>query len=340
MPTTYAKDQPSGFNNHVTNIAIVGATGSVGQYFTKELLASGKHTVTAITRKGSTNTMPSGVKVAEIDYDQPETIVKALQGQQALIITMKTGQIEASKKLVAAAAEANVPWVVPNEYGPDLVASPDMGRESGLLPAVAAIRETVQAHGKSAFVGLACGFWYEYSVANMPECYGFDFKTKTATFLDDGLTKMNTSTWEQCGRAMAGLFSLPQYPEDSDDKSVTISRWTNDSVHVDSFFLSQRDMLDSILRVTGDKESDWTIKYQPAQERWQEGTEMMKEGGAKFGQGYVQKMYSRVFYKDGSGDFSDKLDNERLGLPKEDLDEATKRAMEMVAAGYNYFARG
>jgi hypothetical protein len=133
--------------------------------------------------------------------------------------------------------------------------------------------------------------------------------------------------------------SLPQYPQDSNDKTLTISRWANDSVHVDSFFVNQRDMLDSILRVTGEKESDWKIEHQGAKERWEQGRAMMKEGGAKAGAGYIQTMYSRTFYKDGSGDYSHELDNERLGLPKEGLDEATKRALSMVEGGYNYFTR-
>lgn len=50
-------------------------------------------------------------------------------------------------------------------------------------------------------------------------------------------------------------------------------------------------------------------------------------------------MYARVFYPDGSGDYesSKGLDNEGLGLPQEDLDEATKRTVEMVNGGWNPF---
>jgi aromatic ring-cleaving dioxygenase len=33
----------------------------------------------------------------------------------------------ASKKLAEAAAKANVPWIMPNEYGPDVFTHPDMG---------------------------------------------------------------------------------------------------------------------------------------------------------------------------------------------------------------------
>ena len=90
---------------------------------------------------------------------------------------------------------------------------------------------------------------------------------------------------------------------------------------------------------TGDKESDWKIEYQNAQERWEQGMTWLKEGGAKLGDGYIQTMYSRIFFKDGCGDFSDKLNNERFGLPKENIDDATKVGLELVEAGYDYSAR-
>lgn len=199
-----------------------------------------------------------------------------------------------------------------------------------LLPNVQKQRDEIQKLGVSSFIDFFCSYWYEFSLAQAPGAYGFNFKEKRVTFIDDGLTKINTSTWVQCGRAIASLFSLPILPEDEADKSLTLSHWRNDAVHIQSFFVNQRDMLDSVLRVTGEKEPDWTVEYQDAKERWQQGQAWMKEGGAKAGAGYIQTMYSRVFYKDGSGDFSDKLDNEKLGLPKEDLDEATKKALELV----------
>lgn len=115
--------------------------------------------------------------------------------------------------------------------------------------------------------------------------------------------------------------------------------WRNKEVYISSFLLSQRDMLDSILRVTGAKEFDWTIEYEPAEKRWKEGQELI-QSGKDFLRGYLTCMYTRVFYKDGSGNFSDKLDNEKLRLPQEDVDKATKEAVDMVEGGYNYFSRG
>ena len=339
MAQGYAKDQPAGFKNHVENIAVVGVSGSVGAYITRELLGTGKHTVTAVTREDSKSEIPKGVNVAKVNYDDESTLVETLKGQQALVITMKTGQTEQILKLVRAAAKAGVDWIMPNEYSPDVRANTSFGNESLLLPNVLKQQEEIEKQGVSSWIALTNGFWYPYSLVQAPQAYGFDFKNKTAYMIDGGNLKLNTSTWDQCGRAVARLFSLPVLPQDANDKSATISHWRNNQVHVSSFFISQKDMLDSILRVTGEKEADWTIVNENAQERYKQGQALLKEGGASTGKGYIQCMYTRIFYDDGSGQFNDNMDNEKLGLPKEDLDEATKEGMEMVENGYNYFTR-
>ena len=202
-----------------------------------------------------------------------------------------------------------------------------------LLPGVAAAHEQIEKLGVSSWVGLTCSFWYQFSLAVSPCAYGFDIKNKKVTLFDDGNTKINTSTWPQCGRAVANLFSLPI----QSGNGPCLNDWRNKEVHIESFFLSQRDMLASLLRVSGDTESDWTVESQTATERYNQGQEFMKSG--KVMEGFQQCMYTRVFYKDGCGDYSDKLDNDKLGLPKEDLDEETKEAIKMVESGYNYLGR-
>jgi uncharacterized protein YbjT (DUF2867 family) len=78
------------------------------------LVAGGKHTVTAITRHESKSPMPSGVQVAKVDYDDHESLVAALKGQDALIITLGvTAPHDQQRRLLRAAAEAKVPWVLP-----------------------------------------------------------------------------------------------------------------------------------------------------------------------------------------------------------------------------------
>lgn len=56
----------------------------------------------------------------EIDYSKPDTIVEALKGQDALVITLSGHAPEGTElTLVKAAAEAGVNWILPNDWSPD-----------------------------------------------------------------------------------------------------------------------------------------------------------------------------------------------------------------------------
>lgn len=200
-----------------------------------------------------------------------------------------------------------------------------------LGPGYDAAKKQIRDLGKSSFVTTCCGFWYEFSLAGHPIRYGFDFPNKTVTFYDDGNTKINTTTWPQCGRAIANLLALKVLPEDEGDEGPTLSLFRNGAIYISSFLVSQKDMFDSVLRVTGGVAGDWTIRYQPAVERYREGIEAMQKGDMS---GFGQAMYARVFYQDGSGNYETRktLHNDLLGLPKEDLDEFTAVAVEMAKA--------
>ncbi|KIY03649.1 uncharacterized protein Z520_00340 [Fonsecaea multimorphosa CBS 102226] len=335
----YAKDQPQGFKNHVENIAIVGAGGQVGEYMARALLKTGKHHLTAITRADSKSTVPEGMAVKKVNYDDPATLVDALRGQDVLIITMAvTAPPETETKLLDAAAEAGVPWVLPNEYSSD-PRNKALQHDIMIGDAKDARRRHIEELGVSSWISFTCSFWYEYSLSASPGCYGFDFANKTVTLYDDGNTKINTTTWLQCGRAAAALLSLPILPRDPSDKSPTLSMFRNNVMYISSFRVSQRDMLASILRVTGDKEDDWTVHHEDVQERYKAGVDEMKSGSRA---GFVKVLYARVFFPNGDGDFESKygLHNDILGLPREDFDEATKRGVDLAAKGGPWAVRG
>lgn len=193
-------------------------------------------------------------------------------------------------------------------------------------------REQCETLGVSKWVALACGFWYEFSLGGTADRYGFDFKERSVTFFDDGATKINTSTFAQCGRALAALLSLKLLPEDENDRDPALSNWDNDVVYVSSFHVSQRDMLESVERVTGTTDADWAITYEGAAERYKRGVEDMRKGELK---GFVRLMYSRMFFPNGGGSYEDTkgLQNGVLGLPQEDLDEATAEGIRRGLAG-------
>lgn len=333
MPGLFAKEQPPDFKNRVENIAIVGAGGRSGGVIADALIQGGKHKVTAITRPESTSTLPTGLhEIKKVDYDSHASLVEALRGQDVLIMTMPVmTPRENHTKLIDAAVEAGVAWIMPNEWGVD-VSKVEMGTDVLVRDGILAIRSYIERLGgdKTSWVGLCCGFWYEFSLAGTEARYGFDFDRKELTLYDDGTTKINTSTWPQVGRAVAKLLSLKILPDTEQDTSPSLRRFRNKPVYISSFFVSQRDMFDSVLRVTGDDEKDWKVTHENVVDRFKRGQELLKQGQTL---GFGILLYARLFYKDGAGDFNAQLSNQALGLPEEDLDKATKVAVEMALAG-------
>ena len=72
--------------------------------------------MTAITRADSKSALPNGVEVKKVDYGSPASLADAVRGHDALVITMgPMAPPDTQSKLLQAAADADVPWVLPNE---------------------------------------------------------------------------------------------------------------------------------------------------------------------------------------------------------------------------------
>ncbi|KAK3295586.1 uncharacterized protein B0H64DRAFT_459939 [Chaetomium fimeti] len=350
MAQKYARDQPPGFTNRVERVAIVGAGGQLGSHLTTALLRTGRHTITALTRRqgsgssSSTNPLPAGVIAAPVDYDDEATLEAALRGQQFLIITLAvTAPAPAAihTALVRAAGKVGVRYVMPNGYGADVLAHEGLMRDDRVGGAevrvrCAEIEATAAGAGSVGWVSMVCGFWYEYSLVVGPVCLGFDHVRKRVTLYDGGETRVNLTTFDQCARAVAALLSLKELSEDEGDEAPTVSRWRNKPLYVASFLVSQREMLESWKRVTG--EGEWTVESEPSEERYRKGLEMMQSGTDPMTarMGAAMASFARIFYPDGCGDYESSrgLANGPLGLPKEDLDERTRVAKKMLDDGY------
>ncbi|KAH0372894.1 NAD(P)-binding protein, partial [Aureobasidium melanogenum] len=307
----------------IKKIAIVGATGNMGKHTITELLKKNQHSITALTRKNSNISLPSSIKVIEVDYDSLSSLTSALQGQDLLMITLAVNTPpHIHSNLICAASSAGIKYIIPNAYGYNFLNSA-INKDIPWGHLAQEYFSSIEAKGMVHF-SLICGFWYEWSLG-IPWCFGIDIGNKKAVLYDEGLTKMNTSTWQLCGKAIAKLLSLPE---------EELQKFKNRALYVSSFRVTQREMLDSVHRVLGKTDQDWEISYENTKDRYQKGIEDMKMGDRT---GFGRAMYARVFYPDGSGDYesSKGLDNESLNLPQEDLDEATKRTVELVNSGWN-----
>ena len=59
-----------------------------------------------------------------------------------------------------------------------------------------ATRKAIADLGKSSYIAVSTGFWYEWSLA-VPAAFGIDFAKRTVTLFDEGETKISTSTMPQ-----------------------------------------------------------------------------------------------------------------------------------------------
>jgi len=274
--------------------------------------------------------MPAGVAIQTVDYTSPSSLAAALAGHDALIITLAvTAPRDTQRALIEAAAAAGVPWVLPNEWGGD---DGDDDRVADMPVGLMrrAERALLQERGLN-WLGVACGFWYEFSLAGGPARYGFDIPAREVALYGDGRHVLETSTWDLVGRATARVLALPVEREEGYEGPV-IADWKNRFVCVRSFTLSQRDMLDSLHRVLGTTDEDWKITHVDPEQIFKESNEALKKGDWTAG---VKVIYSRLFFP-GTKTFADEnsIANETLGLQKEDLDSSTRVAVDMAQNGY------
>ena len=195
-----------------------------------------------------------------------------------------------------------------------------------------ATRKLIEELGKSSYIAVVTGFWYEYSLSNAAN-YGIDFTERHVNMYDDGRTGLSTSTWPHVGRTVAAILSLPIKAEGSQDKGASLDALRNKVIYTNSFTVSQKDMLASAQRVTGTTDDEWKITKHDSQERFATSMKFFKEGKFKT-EGFTNFLYSRIFFPNGCGDFEHNKGtvNGLLDLPREDLDEATQAAMERQEA--------
>lgn len=236
-------------------------------------------------------------------------------------------------KLVEAAADAGVPYLVPSGWGCD--SAHPSSDESFLGPGQRAVQKRIEELGKSSWIEFVSSPWYEFGLGGIQDQFGFDLREHKVTFFDDGMARINTSTWDQTGRAVAKVLSLKEEPENANDDSLTLSKLKNSNVYFSSFLVSQKDMFASVMRVTGTKEHDWTIDYEKSDERYSSAVKLLQQGNRS---AFQRAMYTRMFvpeepgYGSGAACFEPKKGtlNDVLGLPKEDLDERTKVALSIA----------
>ncbi|KUL87443.1 hypothetical protein ZTR_04767 [Talaromyces verruculosus] len=326
--------------NGYKNIILVGGGGSLGSVLLKTLLSEPSFKVSVLTRQSSKarSSFPSNATVIDIDDSYPvDALVKAFQGQDAVVNAITSFSVADQLKFIDAAIIAGVKRYVPSEFGLDNnnKAARDLSpvfRDKGLVQDYLRSKESTGL----TWTAIACGMWigwYAYisSLSLLFVCksppmliytpqrslrhnfLGFDYAARTMTYTDDGEGYLSTTTLDSTALALNRILLSP-------------GTTANQIVFLSDFATTQKDMVETIERLTGEKwqrKSINTAETIPAlKEGWQ-------NGNAFAGYGLINIGFTKGTY---SGHFEPvySVRNKELGLPETDLETVIREALKEV----------
>ena len=327
--------------NHISKVALVGATGSLGSSVLSALLSETEFAITLITRPGSITpeTHPAlaanqRISIKSGIYTDHSFLTSALRGQDAVIINLGWAVChELQPPIIRAACEVKVPYIIPCEFGSD-TDNPALISAIPVQKAKPDARKLIEDLGvdgngnrTTSWIGIVNNSWYDWSMAG--GWFGIDIKARKALFFDDGNTKCFVSTIKLSGLTAAKVLSLPLVA--SNEGQRTLPSYANKIVYVRSWNLTQRDMLKSVQKATKTTDDDWSFSFIPVKEYIQQGVEEIKKGNMA---GVMNLIYGNIFVPGVATDYLGRpLDNEILGLEGiEDLDEETAKILKDVEA--------
>lgn len=139
---------------------------------------------------------------------------------------------------------------------------------------------------------------------------GFNLKDKTAQIWDSGNGAWSGTNLNTIGVALVNLLS-----------GSALSSTANKYVYIDSHTVTHNQLLEAFERLTGEK---WTVTHVDSKKSIAEGHEKLAKHDHS---AVVQLIQGAAFSDEAYGDFRKVpggLWNEKLGLPKEDLDADLK----------------
>ncbi|KAI1658913.1 NAD(P)-binding protein [Daldinia decipiens] len=275
----------------ITKVTIAGATGNVGPTVVKQLLADGFE-VTVLARKGATKTFPPSVTVAEIDYESPESLEKALSGQDAVVSTVGFEGLPYQIPLIQAAVKVGIKRFIPSEYGGDAENEKTLS-----LPPFQAKKAVTELLKKEAVAGsitytlISTGPFLDMGLQ-----YGFliDVKGKNITLWNGGDRPFSSSTISSTAKAVSEVLKH-------------LEETKNRNVYVNNVQISLKKLLEQAKKVVGS--DGWKSEVKSTDENLKQAyTELEKGNNDR-----MAFIASAVWGEGYGGDFK-KVDNDLLGV--------------------------
>ncbi|KAI8933412.1 hypothetical protein NX059_010027 [Plenodomus lindquistii] len=296
-------------------IALAGASGTVGTPTLSALRKAAIHTLTVISRTESDATFPSDVNLKKGDYNDEAFLVSALTGQDVLILQLGIFGTDQQSPLIKAAAKAGVRYILPIEFGSDIYAP--FAKTFHIMSMKKQYRDLIEELGMS-WIAIINNPWFDWSLKK--GTWGIDIKNRKASLYKGAEAKFNTSTLDRVGKGVADLLALPE---------SQLEKFQNSPAYFSSFELTQREILESAIRVTGSQESDWDITVLDADRVIAGSREEVANGNPI---AFVSEFYLTHMLEGTGGNYQEKIKQNpaNLAWSEEKLDDVVKAVVESL----------
>jgi hypothetical protein len=188
------------------DIANKSQKGLLGSAVLPEL-AKGGFEVTILSRSEKTNDdLPPNVRRLTVDYDDKQSLVDALKGQDAVVSTVSGEAALAQKLMIDAAIEAGVRRFIPSDFG-SLTTNPAASHfphHVNFVEIQKYLRSKSDAIEYTIFsIGGFTDFLVTYAVA-------FDWEHKKAQLWGDGSSRISSTSLQGTARAIVGALKNPE----------------------------------------------------------------------------------------------------------------------------------
>ncbi|UPL02834.1 hypothetical protein LCI18_013768 [Fusarium solani-melongenae] len=236
-------------------IALVGA-GLLGSGVLIELVNAG-FDVTVLGRSMNRQAeLPAGVRYSSIDYSSPDSLVSALRGHDAAILTHSLFGVHLNKPLIDASIKAGVRRIIPSHYGSVATSDDPEVRSMPVHATLIDIRKYLEEkaqHGEIEYTILEPGCFLETLVTTDT---AIDLRNKRMDLWDDGNHRFSSSTLSGTGKAMVGVFR---------NASATKNR----IIRFHEFTISQNEIFDLAKRYVAPVEK-WTVNPVNSDQKYEE----------------------------------------------------------------------
>ncbi|KAK1777244.1 hypothetical protein QBC45DRAFT_417315 [Copromyces sp. CBS 386.78] len=326
--------------NPIQKITLVGASGNLGRVLLSHLLnatnANPNLSITILQRTSSKSIYPPHphltVRTVPSSWSLPD-LTSALRGQHAVIAAFPLRDLQSHLVLAEAAyLSSTVTRFIPADYGSVDARSPLARDLVPLFGKKVAVRELLEKlsdksdNKKFTWTSLVNGHFFDWGLTNgFLHFYPFDKKGPRAHILGDGNEKSSQATLGQVARAVVNVLT-------GDGEHLEKTR--NRVLMLQSFLVSQNDVVDVLEKVTGRK---WVREYVDTEEYIRE-RKKVADGGGEGAAEAIEDLVFALGVVEGDWTNKEEYSMELLGLEEEDLETVVRKALEESEEGRKLLA--